>query len=475
MTDVKDADKKAAKQKEEFLKLHEIMDVSAKKAGIYFNAMSAEGNRRGALSTDTLTFDLLLGGGIMPGRFLYYYGPTGSCKTTLLYQALKDPIKRGIICDYLDYEASLDVEYVEALGLDWEHLQGFRNKKGVWERRPQLYYSTPQVLEDGFDHIRSLLLALPFKIMMEDDNGPRYFRIRSTYAWTRSWPSINKGLASGDVEEVDDASPQMVIGIDSIAAMTPKVQADNFDNEQPGILAAALHKRFRSIKSLLGDKMVNLMATNHMNTNPMARFCSPETEPGGNAVKYYPDYRVNLNVRHTNKAMVDQIHVSGFGYDRYLPGRAKIDKNKNGTAHRTMDFMVWVNEQGDRGHGICPVFDTYNYLVETKQLEVLKDGSYKMLVQGFDESPLTYAEFKKFVLADERYLKLRAALTEQLASGKGQELYYENVKDRASKAKKSAKKGAFGAGHLKVVGGDEEGDEGGDDDYDSELETEVEV
>lgn len=422
-------------------KLHNLIENSAKEQGIFFNTLSSEVHRA-SISTGVLGLDLLLGGGHQPGRFSYFFGPSGSCKSTLIFQTIREAIKRGIKVVFLDYEASTDPVYLENLGIDVLQVGGARSKTG-WDREPELYYTTPDTAEHGFRSIHSMLKSLGDKIMMEDPkHGMRYFVVTPGYQYTRDWKSVTKGLEDKKIFEVEDATPQMLFVVDSLRMLAGAKDEDN-SKETIAMLARALNECFTLVKPYLGRKLCNLIGTNHLNVNPMARFASPEVEPGGKAVEFFPDNKTKLWVNRAMSKIITEPHASGVGEDRYLPGTATVIKNKGGPVFRKMDYRVWIDEQGEPGRGFCPVFDIYQFLLATGQAnQNEKSGNITVLPSGFEDiRDVKYSEFKKAVLSDTGE-KLRKFCFDQIKDGIAQEKYYENVKSLKTDAnqKKKAKK-----------------------------------
>lgn len=443
-------------------KLHNLIEKAAKDQGVFFNTLSAEAHK-GTISTGVLCFDLLMGGGHQPGRFTYFYGPTGSGKSTVIFQTIREAIARGVKVIFLDYEASTDPKYLESLGIDVLHVGGAQGKKG-WDREPELYYATPDTAEDGFRSIHTMLKGMGDKIMMEDPStGMRYFVVEPGYIYSRDWKGITKGLEDKKIYEVEDATPQLLFVVDSLRMLTGAKDDDN-TKETIALLARALNDCFTMVKPYLGKKLCNLVGTNHLNINPMAKFGNPEVEPGGKAVEFFPDVKIKcIASRAMSKIVTDQ-HISGKGEDRYLPGTATVIKNKGGPVFRKMDYRIWLDEQGEPKGGFCPVYDLYQFLLATNQMVQDEKGStFSITMKGFEHhTKLRYADFKVLALADDDGVKIRQTCFEQLKDGRAQELYYENAKGLKDDANAKKKAKAL-AGLDAVQGGMDSNQSGGDD------------
>lgn len=426
----------------QLMSFHKLLDDAAKEQGMFYNTMSVDSARKGTLSTGVLSLDLALGGGHPPGRMTYFYGPTGTCKSTTLYLSLEEILHKGIHCVFLDAEASTDPAYLKKLGIDISKVEGVRNKKGEWVVPPQLFYFQPNTVENCFRYLHAVLKKTPDKIMLMDGDTPRYFIVDPSFPYKPLWTYVNKGLKEGKIFEVEDGCPQAVFFIDSLRALTPIALDDDSEKESIAMFARSLSAGFNLVKGLLGKKTCNLIATNHLTINPMARFGSPEAEPGGQAVQFYPDVKIKLHVNRAQSKIIVEPSVSG-GTDRYLQGYATVLKNKAGSSFRQADYRIWIDSDGEPGRGMCPVFDVRNFLEKTNQL-VGDEKKFTITVPGFEYS-FTPTEFKKFVLEHEDYPKLRETLKEQLKSGEAQTKYYEYLTQASKPAKKGKKEAAAAA------------------------------
>jgi RecA/RadA recombinase len=375
-----------------------------------------------------------------------------------MFQTIREAIKRHIKVVFLDYEASTDPTYLENLDIDVLHAGGARSKGG-WDREPELYYTTPETAESGFYAMHALLKSLGDKIMMEDPkHGMRYFVVQPGHTYSRDWKSITEGLKNKKIFEVEDATPQVVFIVDSLRMLT-QAKDDDSDKETIALLARTLNSMFTLVKPYLGRKLCNLVATNHLTINPMAKFGSPESEPGGNAVTFFPDNKTKLVVNRAMSRIITETHVSGTGEDRYLPGTATILKNKGGPVFRKMDYRVWIDEKGSPGRGFCPVFDTYQFLLSTNQMLSDSKGGLTLTVAGYEEhKDMKYEQFKKLILDTPQGDLLRKHCFDQIKEGTAQTLYYENVKSLKDDAAQKKKAKKFAAADSTQGMGDEDDD-----------------
>ena len=421
--------------------IHEIIEDKARSMELTFSEMNQSTLVKNSISTGVLSIDLAIGGGYAPGRYCHIFGDTGTCKSTLCYHTIKEAILRDMIAIVMDYESSVDPSYLEHIGIRLDEACGFRNKKGDWEIAPKVKYATWENGDIGFNYMASLLRILPNKISKKDlkDDVERHFLVANDFRYIDSWASINDGLKKGKIIEVEDGTPQIIFFIDSLRAMLPKSIQDVPDTEMPALHAKMLSRGFQQIKSLLGSKKCNLIATNNITVNPMARFQNPETETGGSAVKVYPDFKMKMIANRSEGKMIEEQHYTGKGLDRYIMGRGKIVKNKFGPSFREVPFRLWLDELADPGRGFCPVFDTYNFLESCLLIDKIDKETFGIKLEGFNDRKYTWMEFKKFILVEDEKEALRDKCKEMLRQGEAQKLYYDFVKNQSIKKKKPAK------------------------------------
>ncbi|MGH2923322.1 MAG: recombinase RecA [Solirubrobacterales bacterium] len=76
-----------------------------------------------AISTGSLPLDVALGvGGVPRGRIVEIFGPESSGKTTLVYHVIAEAQARGGVCAFVDTEHSLDPTYARRIGVNTEEL-----------------------------------------------------------------------------------------------------------------------------------------------------------------------------------------------------------------------------------------------------------------------------------------------------------------------------------------------------------------
>ncbi|MEA3384414.1 MAG: recombinase RecA [Campylobacterota bacterium] len=188
-----------------------------------------------AISTGSLGVDLALGiNGIPKGRVVEIYGPESSGKTTLTLHMIAECQKQGGVCAFIDAEHALDVVYAKNLGVDTDNL-----------------------------------------LVSQPDFGEQALEILETV------------IRSGAVD---------LVIVDSVAALTPKVEIDgDMDDMQVGVQARLMSKALRKITGILHKMNTTVVFINQIRMKiGMTGYGSPETTTGGNALKFYSSVRLDI-------------------------------------------------------------------------------------------------------------------------------------------------------------------------------------
>ncbi|MEO5901529.1 MAG: recombinase RecA, partial [Ilumatobacteraceae bacterium] len=200
------------------------------------------------LSTGALALDLALGvGGLPRGRVVEIFGPESSGKSTLAMHVVAEAQRNGGICAYVDAEHAMDPAYARAIGVD----------------------------------IDQLLISQP-------DTGEQALEIADML------------VRSGALD---------VVVIDSVAALTPraKIEGDMGDSHV-GLQARLMSQALRKLTANLNKTDTICIFINQLREKIGVMFGSPETTPGGRALKFYSSVR--LDIRRI-EAIKDGVEVVG--------------------------------------------------------------------------------------------------------------------------------------------------------------------
>jgi RecA/RadA recombinase len=411
------------------------------------------------MSTGTLCYDLLLGGGIRPNM----YGGAGmeqSAKTTTALEVMASAVNEEIdMIVFADAEGSTrtSIPYVSnilrtsGVNLTTDQLFGKKDKTtGKWIITPRVRYMSPKSGERFFNWFHSTLKQLPDKryvgeewwLVFDEDN-----KKHKAMVGDQADATMRRKFGKGLWVRAKDGKLQGLIIMDSWPSLNPDSNDEEEADNSLGVHARFYSKHLPRIKARLADKMVALYGLNQLREIPMAMYGPKEKEACGNALKFYSDARswfTSLTSGWQFNGQLDKEErreieksADGKGVDRYRYVRIQNKKNKLSNPDRKTWIRLWVEDQKGEARGIDPVFDTILYLSHTGQVVGNDRKKLKVNIDGFGPAPkpVSWMTLKQWILGDRQTktdickelgykpFDLRKYCFKQMRSGKAEELY----------------------------------------------------